>query len=154
MSRLANTTPFPNLLLDRVMPYVGDTEWRVLCAIVRQTYGWQKEVDWLSHTQLKRRTGRQSAAISDAVDRLVSRRIIQVMDSSGTFLDTRFLRRRSRSSLRYCVHPGLTALLLAEQRSNRISESENNKSKEDKRKANNEVIHRKPTAEESPDLQD
>jgi hypothetical protein len=33
---LANTTPFPNVLFE-LMPTLKDSEWRVLCLIVRQT---------------------------------------------------------------------------------------------------------------------
>jgi len=29
-----NTTPFPNYLLNEVMPTLKDTEWRLLCVIV------------------------------------------------------------------------------------------------------------------------
>jgi hypothetical protein len=33
--RTGGTTPFPNILIDRVMPYLTDTEWRVL--VVRRS---------------------------------------------------------------------------------------------------------------------
>ncbi len=66
---LLRTTPFPNHLLDNAMPRLRDTEWRLLCVLVRQTLGWQnkseggrKQRDWLTQAQLKKRTGRDSAA--------------------------------------------------------------------------------------------
>lgn len=135
MSRLANTTPFPNLLLDRIMRFVSDTEWRVLCVIVRQTYGWQKAEDWLSHSQLKSYTGRESAAVSRAVDTLVKRGLIVIRDRSERRLHSTAERRRSRSGLIFAIHPLLTDSSLYRRRIGlgdftlRSSQSENNKSK-------------------------
>lgn len=133
-NRIERTTPFPNHLLDHAMKRLGDTEWRVLCLIVRQTLGWQKREDWLSHTQLKARTGRQGEAVSRAVDFLVRRGYIVVTDARGKALKSPLERRRSRSRLTYSLHP----LLLDSARyrreiglndfKNRTSEGENNKS--------------------------
>lgn len=134
MSRLANTTPFPNLLLDSVMRFLSDTEWRVLCVIVRQTYGWQKPEDWLSHSQLKSHTGRESAAVSRAVDTLVKRGLIVVRDRSNRRLYSTAERRRSRSGLVFAIHPLFLESALYRRRIGlgdftlRSSQSENNKS--------------------------
>ena len=87
-------TPFPNHLLDTVMPTLSDTEWRVLCVIVRATRGWEaengqrKQADWLTQSQLKARTGRASAAISHAIDGLVQKNLVAVCDEAGTLLCT------------------------------------------------------------------
>lgn len=135
MSRVENTTPFPNLLLDHVMPLLGDTEWRMLCVIVRVTFGWQKSEDWLSHSQLKRRTGRESAAVSRAVDILVKRGLIVVRDRDERRLHTASERRRSRSRLVFAIHPRLLDSNLYRERIGfgdlgfRNSKGENNKSK-------------------------
>jgi len=84
------TTPFPNFLLDHVMPTLKDTEWRLLCVIVRQTLGWQqqgggphKEWEWLTHRQLKARTGRASEALCKALDALVRKGLVEVWDEHG-----------------------------------------------------------------------
>ncbi len=102
--KIPNSTTFPNSLLDDVMPNLKDTEWRVLCVVVRQTLGWRgadakdrwrwKERDWISHSQLIRRTGRRSEAISAAVATLVSEGLIVVEDGLGNPLDTTEKRRR------------------------------------------------------------
>lgn len=139
-SRLAGTTPFPNILLDRVMRVVSDTEWRVLCVIVRQTYGWQKHEDWLSHGQLKRHTGRESAAISRAVDLLVRRGLIVIRNLSNERLHEPAERRRSRSKLVFTIHPLILGSALYRRRIGfgdfglRTSESENNKSNSNPKK--------------------
>lgn len=140
MSRLTNTTPFPNLLLDRVMPFLGDTEWRVLCMIVRLTFGWNKIEDWISHGQFKVRSGRESAAISRAIDTLVKRGLILVRDRNERRLHSTAERRRSRSKLIFAVHPLFLESACYRHRIGfghfgiRTSTSENNKSKLDSKR--------------------
>lgn len=106
-------TAFPNKLLDQVMPTLKDTEWRLLCVIVRQTIGWRNEHggrrrrDWLSRSQLMQRTGRNSEALSKAVDRLVARRLIVVQDEAGHDLPTARQRQRLGHKLFYALHSDL-----------------------------------------------
>lgn len=110
---LSKTTPFPNYLIDEVMPKVRDTEWRLVCVIVRQTLGWsdgtgrRKEQDWLTHAQLKRRMNRAAAAVSQAVDRLVSLGLIEVRNEAGDALSTAARRRREPGRLYFRLHPRL-----------------------------------------------
>jgi len=109
------TTPVPNDLLDRVMPTLRDTELRVLLVVVRQTLGWQdgpdpsrrKERDWLTQSQLMRRTGRASEAVSAAIDGLVRARLIEVQDKWGRPLVTPAERRRFLGKLYYRLWPEL-----------------------------------------------
>lgn len=118
------TTPVPNDLPDKVMPTLRDTELRVLLVVVRQTLGWQdgpdpsrrKERDWLTQSQLMRRTGRASEAVSSAVDGLVQARLIEVQDKWGRPLVTPAERRRSLGKLYYRLRPELskTSLHLSE----------------------------------------
>ncbi len=113
MSRaLHATTPFPNQLLDEAMPYLKDTEWRLLCLIVRQTRGWRdqasnnrKTSDWLTQAQLIKKTGRDRAALSRAIDALVQRRYIEVRSGSGKLLLSPAERRQCKSRLFYGLHP-------------------------------------------------
>ena len=137
------TTPFPNFLLDRVMPKLTDTEWRLLCVIVRQTFGWylgeglRKQSDWLSHFQLKRRTGRQSAAVSRAIDRLIRAGLITVRNTHERRLHTSKARRRAHSHLLFSVHSQLTSSAYQKRIGYihlRTSKSEDNKKHPDKRK--------------------
>lgn len=106
------TTPVPVALIDRVMPTLRDTELRVLLVVVRQTLGWQvgkdpyrrKERDWLTQSQLMRRTGRASGAVASAVDGLVRRGLIDVLDGSDRLLMTPAERRRCLGRLYYRLH--------------------------------------------------
>jgi len=88
------------------MPLLKDTEWRILCVIVRQTLGWQVETrdgrkawDWLTHSQLKQRTGRNSEAICKAVDSLMRRGLIAIYDSNNRLLATPQERQRCHDRL-------------------------------------------------------
>ena len=107
------TTAIPNLLLDKVMPKLGETSWKLLCVVVRQTRGWRmpdgsrKQADWMSHSQLRRRTGRSSAAVSRAIDVLVRSGIIVVRDLFGNPLQSPSERRRSHSRLVFGLHPNI-----------------------------------------------
>lgn len=107
--QLARTTPFPNELFA-LIPSLRDTEWRLLCVIVRQTWGWstgkgsqRKESDWMTQRQLIARTGRSSEAVSKAIDMLVKRNLIEVRDAEGRRLDSAAARRRSGGRLYFKV---------------------------------------------------
>ena len=102
----AGAVPVPNTLFDEVMPALKDTELRALLVVVRQTLGWRegrgdgnggarfKRRDWLSHSQLVRRTGRGSEAVSSAISSLVARGLIVIETASGAPLGTPEQRRR------------------------------------------------------------
>ena len=110
-SQIQGTTPVSNFLLDKVMPRLRDTELRLLLIVIRQTSGWlqadgtRKKADWLSHFQLKRKTGRSSAAISKAIDVLVRAKLIQVRDLFGIPLMSANARRQSHSRLCFSLSP-------------------------------------------------
>lgn len=115
------TTPFPSYLLDEVMPTLTDTQWRLLCVIVRATLGWQgegagerKQQDWLTHGQLKARTGRSSEAVCRSLDTLVRRGWIEVRNEAGTLLGTPQQRRGCLGKLFFrlgaTAAPGVTSV--------------------------------------------
>ncbi len=96
-----NTTQIPNYFLDKLMPILSDTGWRLLCVISRQTLGWiedtetkrRKEKDWISYSQLILKTGRQKEALSKGLRELEEKKIIEVLDKTGTVLKTQEERR-------------------------------------------------------------
>lgn len=103
---LGGTVPVPTVLIDAVLPTLKDTELRVLLVVVRQTLGWRsdsrsgyKERDWMTHSQLMRRTNRASEAVSRAVDCLVQRGLIIVENAAGAPLKSAEERRRSLGRL-------------------------------------------------------
>ena len=111
MSKVQAWFPVQIQLIDEVMPCLKDTEMRVLMVVLRQTAGRQaspaimaldqragksptKRRDWLSHSQLCRRTGRGSEAVSAAIASLTASGMIVVEDAAGTVLATPEERRR------------------------------------------------------------
>jgi len=136
-SSSVGSTSVPNAFFDHLMARLRDTEWRLLGLIVRQTWGWQKEQDWLSHAFLKRKTGRGSAALSRAIRVLVGAKLIVVRNLAGEVLDSASERRREPHGLVFSLHPELTARFLDERRTDdrrANSLSKNNNKKTDKRK--------------------
>ena len=105
------STPFPSHLIDDIMPLLSDTEWRVLCVVVRQTLGWEdgqggrKREDWLTQSQLKARTGRASEAVSRAIEGLVQKGLVQVCSEAGEALATTQERRRCPGRLLFGLAP-------------------------------------------------
>lgn len=105
---ISGTTPFPNVLLDEVLPRLKDTEWRLLCVVVRQTLGHydyatkaRKERDWITRAQLKARTGRNTEALSLAIETLVSQGYITAQNGRGRPLPTPAERRKNHSRIYY-----------------------------------------------------
>lgn len=79
-----NTTQIPNIILDEWLPTLNGAEIAVLMVIVRQTYGWHKESDFISITRLIRKTGLSSRAISYALKQLKEKGYIQTNGSPET----------------------------------------------------------------------
>ena len=62
-----NTCPVPNVILDVVMRKVSHAEFKVLMAIVRKTYGWHKDSDRISLSQLVAMTGVSHRKVIDSI---------------------------------------------------------------------------------------
>lgn len=65
-------TKIPNAIIDLEMRELKDTELRILLTLHRYTLGWRvpRDTAFLSYALLVRRTGRQPAAISNAIKNL------------------------------------------------------------------------------------
>ncbi len=108
----AQSVPFPAELLDRAMPALTDTEWRLLCVVVRQTLGWRdkqtggrKQKDWLTQSQLTARTGRTTKPVAQAISSLTAKQLIQVVSDGGEALLTPDQRRRHAGRHWFQLHP-------------------------------------------------
>ena len=133
------TTPFPNVILDVFMRKLKDTEFRVLCVVVRATLGYQlktgqrKGEDWLSHSQLKARTGRHSEAVSKAIRSLVERDLVVVRGADGELLHEAAARMNHRSRLYFSLSSGLLALIetlsISEVRKSKVTKANQTKEK-------------------------
>jgi phage replication O-like protein O len=67
---IPNTCQVPNVILDQVMPQSSHAEFKVVMAVVRKTYGWGKETDRISLSQLVKMTGVSKPKVIDAVRHL------------------------------------------------------------------------------------
>lgn len=134
------STPFPNDLIDFALPRLSDTEWRVMCVVIRQTFGWQdqhgsrKKTEWLSQRLLKQKTGRESGAISRAIANLVKLGLLRVIDARGALMKSSADRRRSRSRLWFSANLGEVHRWRVSVTQKRSSLLEHNKRKREKRK--------------------
>lgn len=61
-----NTTQTPNVIFDRLMYELPDDEFKVLCAVVRKTYGWHKDSDRISNSQFEAMTGKAKRQVQRA----------------------------------------------------------------------------------------
>lgn len=113
---LSGSTPVPNLLFDIFLKELKVAELKVLLVIIRQTLGWsdsrslrgRKEKDWISTSQLMTKTGNSRRAISSAIDTLVQKELIEVLDTQGTLL-TNPSNRKGKVHLFYRLSPTLLA---------------------------------------------
>jgi phage replication O-like protein O len=64
---MPNTTQFPNRLLDELMQAVTPAVWKLVSAVVRQTYGYQKQWDAISKSQMVKLTGLSEQGVNETV---------------------------------------------------------------------------------------
>jgi len=103
-------------------------ELKILLVVVRQTLGWvdrrsingRKEIDWISGSQLQQKTGCSKRAITEAIDRLVKMKLIEILDDYGISL-TASSWRQGKPRLYYRLHK--EAYKSTEDRSNTLSTS-------------------------------
>lgn len=79
-----NYTQMPNMVLDG-MATLGDAELRVVLAIARQTFGWQKNWDRLSIRRLARLAGLTPRNAHKALRGLIGTYVQQVCDGQDFF---------------------------------------------------------------------
>lgn len=90
-----STTPVPNVFFDVHLKELKQAELKVLFVVIRQTLGWvdrrgmlgRKEMDWISGSQLQLKTGSSKRAITIAIDALVRKKLIEILDANGSILD-------------------------------------------------------------------
>lgn len=65
-----NSTQFPNILIDSIMPLCSPAVWKLLSVVVRQTYGWHKNFDNISLSQLELKSGLSNSGVRTSLDTL------------------------------------------------------------------------------------
>lgn len=155
MANLPNTTQTPNLLFNGLMREMSDTELRIVLVVTRATLGWiadpktgmRKKQDWLSLSQLKKKTGRESGAISKAIDGCVQKRWIEARDRNGNILDSKSKRRGK--SIFYRLGPAILLKTSSESEDVYITSSE---SEVQKPKFGNQKLQKKSDTKETPNI--
>ncbi len=70
-------TQIPNELLDILARIkLSPNQWRVLIYLIRKTYGYHKEADYISNSQIVRATGLHKTTVSHALRRLARANLI------------------------------------------------------------------------------
>jgi hypothetical protein len=95
---IPNSTQVPNVIIDDLMRKLKGSELRIVLVVVRLTFGWmdnrqtgrRKTIDWINHTQLRKKTGLKSnKVISISIARLVDKiGVIEALDEDGRLLNT------------------------------------------------------------------
>lgn len=80
-----NYTQIPNLLLDVHMKEMGEAELKVCLAIARQTFGWHKQRDRISLTQLMELTGMSRQGVLNGIGEALKRGVILREESGQSF---------------------------------------------------------------------
>ncbi|MBK8875669.1 MAG: replication protein [Bacteroidetes bacterium] len=88
------TTPVPNVLFDLLLKDLKASELKILLVIIRQTLGWvdKKEIggrksrDWISTSQLERKTGLSRRAISSGLASLIEMGLIRLLQNDQDLL--------------------------------------------------------------------
>lgn len=80
MSKIAPPcyTQYPNLILDEYMEDMSGAELKVISVIVRKTYGWHKERDVISYSQIQKISGLSTNALKKAINDLKKKELIIV----------------------------------------------------------------------------
>ena len=72
-----NHTQVPNDILDKYLPTLSGSEFKVILVICRQTIGWHKDTDFISNSQLVKKTGLSEGSVQTAVRGLEEKELIK-----------------------------------------------------------------------------
>ena len=75
----SNYTQVPNVFFDDILEGLNLAETKVLLAIMRKTFGWQKQIDRISYSQIVKMTGLSKVSISSGIKSLEEKDIIFVV---------------------------------------------------------------------------
>lgn len=67
----------PNDLIDHWMPLLSEGELKILLFVIRQTFGWNKERDYISLSQFEKATGLSKPTVCKSTQSLVDKGVIR-----------------------------------------------------------------------------
>lgn len=68
--------PFPNEVIDKLLPMLTGAEFKVLSVIMRQTIGWKKQWDRIAVSQFRKKGGMSKAGVVVSLDVLTQNKLI------------------------------------------------------------------------------
>ena len=80
-----NHTQVPNLLLDEHMRDMSEAELRIMLAVCRKTFGWHKQKDRISLTQLEELTGMSRQGVIGGVQKAIGRGLLERFERGQGF---------------------------------------------------------------------
>ncbi len=92
-------TKVPDVILDSWMARLSGAELKIILTIIRQTIGWNKDIDRISHSQFIKKTGLSQRAITQAIQSLEKQNLIHITDPFGKPLSPP--QRRYRTEIYY-----------------------------------------------------
>mgnify|MGYP003427301314 FL=1 len=81
-----NYTQLPNVILDEYLPLMGIAELKVVMFVARKTFGWQKEDDKISLSQMEDATGLSRQGVIDGVNSAIERGVLSRFQVGQGFL--------------------------------------------------------------------
>lgn len=92
-------TKIADVLLDTWLSDLSEAELKTLLVIIRQTIGWNKARDRISHGQFKKKTGLSGRSITRAIESLSDRNFIIITNNTGQALNAQ--ERRYQTEIYY-----------------------------------------------------
>jgi phage replication O-like protein O len=78
-----NSLYLPTNIFDQLpLLQLAGSDYRLLLVIIRKTFGWHKEDDWISYTQFEKLTGLTRKSVAKSLKRLVALNIVLVTKST------------------------------------------------------------------------
>ena len=71
-----NYTQVPNIILDSMMMDMGEAEFKIVMAIVRNTFGWHKKRKRMSLTYIMKATGMSKQGVLNGIEQAIERGIV------------------------------------------------------------------------------
>lgn len=78
-----NRAQIPNEIFDDILPHLMDSEARIVTAMARKIYGWNKQSDDIAYSQFEKMTGYKRASIMRIIERLERKGVISVKRVPG-----------------------------------------------------------------------
>tara|TARA_R110002051_G_C8763073_1_gene502030 strand:+ start:7523 stop:8044 length:522 start_codon:yes stop_codon:yes gene_type:complete len=89
MPYFERSTQVPNEIFDQHLPYLNQSQLKVLLVVIRQTLGWinpktnkRKAKDWISISFFAKRTRLTHKSISMAISKLIYKELIVALDTN------------------------------------------------------------------------